>query len=257
MLVFPVFGLLWGGLFLLILGLEGLGVFVFLVFVFVFLCCFCFCFVCFVFVFLLDWFWCWFLFCFCFCYFFVFSFLFLFCVCFCCFLFFCCFVSFGGFKGQVRWPKGPPHLALNPPYFLFLFFVFFGGFKGQVRWPKGPPHLALNPPYFLFVFLGFCFSSLLSFLCFFYRQKTSFPPKKGHFLFIFQCLPLFLFSLFGASPLSSLSLSLYLSCSFLSSFLPVFHFLFLVLAFSFCCVCFFCFKMFFCFCCSACCLVLF
>ena len=23
-----------------------------------------------------------------------------------------------------------------------LFFVFFGGFKGQVRWPEGPPHLA-------------------------------------------------------------------------------------------------------------------
>ena len=41
---------------------------------------------------------------------------------------------------------------------LFLFFfwgggvLFFGGFKGQVRWPKGPPHLALNPPYF-FVFV--------------------------------------------------------------------------------------------------------
>ena len=109
--------------------------------------------------------------------------------------------------------------------------------------------------FFLF-FFGFCFSSLLSFLRFFNRQKTVFPLKKGHFLFI-QCLPLFLFSLFGASPLSSLSLSLSLSCSFLSSFLPVFHFLLLVLAFSFCCVCFFCFKMFFCFCCSVCCLVLF
>ena len=36
MLVFPVFGLLWGGLFLFIWGLEGLAVFVFLVFVFVF-----------------------------------------------------------------------------------------------------------------------------------------------------------------------------------------------------------------------------
>ena len=39
-------------------------------------------------------------------------------------------------------------------FFVFVFvFVFFGGFKGQVRWPEGPPHLALNPPYFLFVFL--------------------------------------------------------------------------------------------------------
>ena len=50
------FGLLWGGLFFFIYGLEGLGVFVFLVFVFVFLCCFCFCFVCFVFVLLLVFF---------------------------------------------------------------------------------------------------------------------------------------------------------------------------------------------------------
>ena len=86
----------------------------------------------------------------------------------CCFLFcFFCFFFFvflGGFKGQVRWPKGPPHLALNPPYFFvfLLFFVcFFGGFKGQVRWPKGPPHLPLNPPYLFFVFWFFCF-----FLCF-------------------------------------------------------------------------------------------
>ena len=111
---------------------------------------------------------------------------------FCCFLLFFCFVYFvfvfvlflfGGFKGQVRWPKGPPHLALNPPYFFvfcffFVFFVlfFFGGFKGQVRWPKGPPHLALNPPYFLFFFFGFCFFSLLCFLCFSIDKKTCFSP---------------------------------------------------------------------------------
>ena len=39
--------------------------------------------------------------------------------------------------------------------FCFVFVLFlFGGFKGQVRWPKGPPHLALNPPYF-FVFVFF------------------------------------------------------------------------------------------------------
>ena len=79
----------------------------------------------------------------------------------------------------MRWPKGPPHFALNPPSlfyfglffiiffvclfcffvlfvcfaFLFCFFVFIGGLKVQVRWPKGPPHLALNPPScFLFGF---------------------------------------------------------------------------------------------------------
>ena len=101
---------------------------------------------------------------------------------FCCFFFlllFSCFfwfplfffVFFGGFKGQVRWPEGPPHLALNPPYlFIFVFFVFFGGFKGQVRWPKGPPHLALNPPYLLLLLFFF-----VSFLCFL-MQKTLLSP---------------------------------------------------------------------------------
>ena len=107
------------------------------------------------------------------------------------FVFFVGFLFFGGFKGQVRWPEGPPHLALNPPCFVFVFvfcfcffvffwfscfllfylfvlfvlFLFFGGFKGQVRWPKGPPHLALNPLFFVFCFLFVCFLFLLSFLC--------------------------------------------------------------------------------------------
>ena len=39
--------------------------------------------------------------------------------------------------------------------FLFLFF-FMEGFKGQVRWPEGPPRLALNPPFFVF-FVCFVF----------------------------------------------------------------------------------------------------
>ena len=92
------------------------------------------------------------------------------------------FVIFGGFKGQVRSPKGPPHLALNPPYLfslvfglflvcfwfvfclffvsflfvlfslfgfvssLFLLLVFWKGLRVQVRLPEGPPHLATNPP---------------------------------------------------------------------------------------------------------------
>ena len=119
--------------------------------------------------------------------------------CFCLFVvfFFCFFVFFvGGFKGQVRWPKGPPHLALNPPYFicfvfLFLFFscflfVFFGGFKGQVRWPKGPPHLALNPPYFIcFIFFLFFFSLSLLVL----EKALFFPPKKGIFVYVFSVSP--------------------------------------------------------------------
>ena len=98
------FGFFLGWLLLLYLGLEGLYVLVF---------------------FFWSSFWCGFgfslaLFCFV-----------LGCCCFClCFfgLFFSCF--FGGFKGQVRWPEGPPHLALNPPFsfcffFCFFFFLFF------------------------------------------------------------------------------------------------------------------------------------
>ena len=47
--------------------------------------------------------------------------------------------------------------------FLFVFVCFFGGFKGHVRWPEGPPHLALNPPYFI----CFCFLFFLCFVFFF------------------------------------------------------------------------------------------
>ena len=125
-----------------------------------------------------------------------------------------CFVFFGGFKGQVRWPED---LALSPPYFVF--FVFFGG---------GFPFLAFN------------------------RQQTCFPPRKGHFLFILESPPLFLLSLFWPPPFSvsrslSLSLSLSLSCSFLSFFLLVFLVCFLLalrfsLFFSFCCLLYFSFM---------------
>ena len=175
------FGPFWGWFILLyILGMEGLGVFVLLVCVFVFFVLLLLLFCLFVFVLLLDCFLVLVLVLLLFLFFCFFSFVFL-------FLFFL-FCFFGGFKGQVRWPKGPPHLALNPPYFfvsvyfVFCCFVFFcGGFKGQVRWPKGPPHLALNPPYFLFLFVFFVF---VFFICFpffvFNRQKNClFPLKKG------------------------------------------------------------------------------
>ena len=139
MRVFPSFGFFFlGWLIVVHLGLEGLGAFVLLVFVFLFLCCFCFCFVWFVLGFVVG------------------------CCCFFGCFFVCFFVVFfvGGFKGQVRWPKGPPHLALNPPYFMcFYFFVFllfcfvfvffkyfclfffeglrvrWGGPKGHLTWP--------------------------------------------------------------------------------------------------------------------------
>ena len=62
-----------------------------------------------------------------------------------------------------------------------------GGFKGQVR-PKGPPHLALNPPHVWgFVFLGVCFGL---FSCRREKEKTTyFPPAC---LLICLCLPLIL-----------------------------------------------------------------
>ena len=59
---------------------------------------------------------------------------------FCFFFVFICFCFlFGGFKGQMRWPQGPHHLALNPPY-LFCFIlrgsrVRWGGPKGHLTWP--------------------------------------------------------------------------------------------------------------------------
>ena len=47
----------------------------------------------------------------------------------------------------------------------FVFFVLFlGGFKGQVRWPEWPPHLALNPRSCFVCFVFFCFV----FFCFFF-----------------------------------------------------------------------------------------
>ena len=111
-----------------------------------------------------------------------------------------------------------------------------------MRWPKGPPHLALNPCFFLL----FLFFSSLPFLSLFLIGKPWFPPKKRQVLFIYLCFPLFLFSLVWASPFFPflflclslslslslcLSLSLSLSCFFLASFL--FSLLILVLALSF------------------------
>ena len=63
---------------------------------------------------------------------------------------------------------GPkPSLFLFFILFFVLCFVFFGGFKGQVRWPKGPPHLDLNPPYLFLLFLLFCFFGFVFFwFCF-------------------------------------------------------------------------------------------
>ena len=136
-------------------------------------------------------------------------------------------------------------------FFVFLFcfcsvflgsVLFRGGFKGQVRWPKGPPHLALNPPYF---FGLFCF--FFSF-CFF--EIKLFFPIKGALLLTLQCLPLFLPSFLFHFP-SSLSLCLSLSLSLSLSlvfyfFLPSLFFL-LYFACLFLSLCFFVLSLCFCF----------
>ena len=93
--------------------------------------------------------------------------------------------------------RGPqPSLFVLVCFFLFCFFscvfVFlFEGFKGQVRWPKGPPHLALNPPYFFALFLCFCVFVLFPF--FGKKTKTVFLYKN---MSLSLSLSLLLFSLF-------------------------------------------------------------
>ena len=69
--------------------------------------------------------------------------------------------------------------------FVFLFwvfvFVYFGGFKGQVRWPKGPPHLALHPPYlFSFVFGLLCLFWFLFCFSFLKGLRVRWGCPKGH-----------------------------------------------------------------------------
>ena len=136
------------------------------------------------------------------------------------FWFFVFWFFLGGFKGQVRWPEGPPHLALNPPYLLFVFccfccfcfFVLFF-FEGlRVRW-GGPK----NPPYLLFFCFSFCCFWFLSFLCF-YRKTLLFPLKR-HFMFYFLCFSFFLPQPFLTSPFFnfSFSVSLLFFCFFIPS----------------------------------------
>ena len=96
-----------------------------------------------------------------------------------------------------------------------------------MRWPKGPPHLALNPPnLFIFCFFGFVFVPFLSLLC--NTKNLVFPLEKGIFVYFLSfslCSSLAIFGL----PLFQcffLCLSLLLV---IVSFLPVFLFCFLLL----------------------------
>ena len=93
-----------------------------------------------------------------------------------------------------------------------------------MRWPEGPPHLALNPSYFFIVWFCFCFCfPCLSLLLI--DKQPCFPPRKGHFCLFSMFLFLFPLTFFGFPPFSvSLSLSLSFSC--LSFFLLCLSFCF-------------------------------
>ena len=154
------------------------------------------------------------------------------------FFVFCFFLVFsGGFKGQVRWPEGPPHLALNPPSFfvffgLFVCLFFFGELKGQVRWPYG-----------FFLALSFMFFSFFPVLCFLSEKKPVFPLKKGHFCLFLSVSLCFSWAFFGLPLVKFLFLCL--SLLFFSFFLPSclsfllsFGSFFFSLSFFFCLLCF-------------------
>ena len=139
------------------------------------------------------------------------------------FLFFFFSVFFWRVNGHVRWPEGPPHLALNPPYLFFLFLFFFWRVKGQVRWPEGPPHLALNPSYlFFFVFFG-SFHFLI--------EKHCFLPEKGIFCLFFSVSLSFSIAFVGLLLFHFVFLCLSLFLSFLPSFLSFFFVFFWFLVF--------------------------
>ena len=115
--------------------------------------------------------------------------------------------------------------------------------KDKFTWFENP---ALNPPYLLFVFC-FVFFPFLSL----FSIKNCFPPRKGHFLYMFECLPLFLLSLFWPPPFWICYFSVFSLLLFFSSFLFfLFYFVSLFLFFSFlffllCFILFPCFCLFF------------
>ena len=107
-------------------------------------------------------------------------------------------------KGKFWTPKNKRKIWLITEKLIFWYFVFFsffvcfffGGFKGQVRWPEGPPHLALNLPYY---YLLFCF---ISFFVFFFplfasNRKTCFPLEKGNFCLFLGVSLCFSLAFFG------------------------------------------------------------
>ena len=103
------------------------------------------------------------------------------------------FCFMGGFKGHVRWPTRPPHLALNPPYLFSFVFGFVNKVEGSGEVARRATSLGPKPSLFVF----FCF---LSFVL--EGRKTAFSPNKGHFCSFF-CVTSIVHSLcLSLSPLS-------------------------------------------------------
>ena len=149
------------------------------------------------------------------------------CYVFCFFGLFLVWDFFWGFKGQVRWPKGQPQLAPNPPYlFCFVFglfcfscwvlfvlwFLLWFIWKGfRVKWGGPLGHLAwpLNPPQ---LFLRFVFGLFLRVLE--WTTKPCFSPEKSFFFFL--CF------LFNFPVHSCFSFLLYFLLSYLLSYFVLF-----------------------------------
>ena len=106
-----------------------------------------------------------------------------------------------------------------------------------MRWPEGPPHLALNSLFFISFFWGGCF--FLSFLFFVIQKKLGFP-RKGAFFCLFLSLSLCFSLAFFGLPLFQLCLStiIFFFSSFLSASLLSFTSFFLSLSFLLFLLCF-------------------
>ena len=97
-----------------------------------------------------------------------------------------------------------------------------------MRWPKGPPHLALNPPYLLFFcFFWFVVIPFLSLLC--NTKKTLFSPQEKGIFWLFLSVSLCFSLAFLGLPLFQF---IFLCLSLLLvrfPFFPVFLFCFILL----------------------------
>ena len=132
-------------------------------------------------------------------------------------------------------------------FFFVFYFVCFGGFKGQVRWPRRATSLGPKPSLFIIllcIFL-FVFVPFLSLLC--NTKKLVFPLEKGIFCLFLSVSLCFSLPFFGLPLFQCFFLRFFLCLSLLLvlfsfpsclSFLLSFASLFLSLSFLFFLLCF-------------------